>query len=197
MSTSSVLGLDQSSQMSRSSGRSDWFTEKDLHVAGNYDKHVFLPPPKKEVMFLVQSVCLSVCLFVCLSVGLLANLWPVFDEIFYRGRAWLKDQVIQFWWPSGSRFRSGSPKSEIRILWIAVFSGGLFSLSASSYAVFLLKWYMCVHVDHTPVLYQNNCSDWAGYLAYRLPSTHPVLHFKEIRYLGNSHWSVVDNTWRR
>jgi len=30
----------------------------------------FLPPPKKEVMFLVRSVCL----FVCLSVGLLANL---------------------------------------------------------------------------------------------------------------------------
>ena len=29
-----------------------------------------LPPPKKEVMFLVRSVCL----FVCLSVGLLANL---------------------------------------------------------------------------------------------------------------------------
>jgi len=29
-----------------------------------------LPPPKKEVMFLVWSVCL----FVCLSVGLLANL---------------------------------------------------------------------------------------------------------------------------
>jgi len=48
-----------------------------------------LPPPKKEVMFLVRSVCLS--------VGLLANLWTYFDEIFCRGRAWLKDQVIQFW----------------------------------------------------------------------------------------------------
>jgi len=31
---------------------------------------LLLPPPKKEVMFLVRSVCL----FVCLSVGLLANL---------------------------------------------------------------------------------------------------------------------------
>jgi len=91
-----------------------------------------LPPPKKEVMFLVRSVCLSVCL----SVGLLANLWTDFDEIFYRGRAWLKDQVIQFWWQSGSRFGSGSPKSEIWILWIAVFSGGLCSLSTSS----LLLW---------------------------------------------------------
>jgi len=26
-----------------------------------------------------------------------------FDEIFWRGRAWLKDHVIQFWWRSGSR----------------------------------------------------------------------------------------------
>ena len=34
MSASSLLGLDQSSQMSQSSSRSDWFTEKDLHVGG-------------------------------------------------------------------------------------------------------------------------------------------------------------------
>ena len=97
---------------------------------------ILLPPPKKEVMFLVRSVCLSVCLFVslfvCLSVGLLANLWTDFDEIFCRCRAWLKDQVIQFWWRSGSRFGSGSPKSEIRILRIAMFGGGLCSLSISS-----------------------------------------------------------------
>ena len=73
---------------------------------------------------------LFVCLSVCLSAGLLANLWTDFDEIFWRGRAWLKDQVIQFWWRSGSRFRSGSPKSEIRILQIG---GGLWSLSISSF----------------------------------------------------------------
>ena len=36
----------------------------------NLNRFSFLPPPKKEVMFLVRSVCL----FVCLSVGLLANL---------------------------------------------------------------------------------------------------------------------------
>jgi len=90
----------------------------------------FLPPPKKEVMFLVRSVCLSVCL----SVGLLANLWMDFDEIFWRGRAWLKDQVIQFWWRSGSHFGSGSPKSEIRILRIG---GGLCSLSISSLLLLL------------------------------------------------------------
>jgi len=95
-----------------------------------------LPPPKKEVMFLVRSVCLSVCLIVCLSVGLLTNLWTDFDEIFWRGRAWIKDQVIQFWWRSGSRFGSGSPKSEIWILWIG---GGLCSLSIS----FLFVTVMC------------------------------------------------------
>ena len=92
---------------------------------------LLLPPPKKGG-YVFSSVCLSVCLFVCLSVGLLANLWTDFDEIFCRGRARLKDQVIQFWWRSGSRFRSGSPKSEIRILRIAVFGGGLCSLSISS-----------------------------------------------------------------
>jgi len=35
--------------------------------------------------------------------------------------------VIQFWWRSGSRFGSGSPKSEI---WIPRIGGGLCSLSA-------------------------------------------------------------------
>jgi len=38
--------------------------------------------------------------------------------------------VIQFWWRSGSRFGSGSPKSEIRILRIG---GGLCCLSISSF----------------------------------------------------------------
>ena len=77
-------------------------------------------------LYVCLSVCLFVCPFVCLSVGLLANLWTDFDEIFWRGMAWLKDQVIQFWWRSGSRFRSGSPKSEIRVLRIG---GCLCSLS--------------------------------------------------------------------
>jgi len=85
---------------------------------------------EEGAMFLVRSVCLFVCLSVCLSIGLLANLWTDFDEIFWRGRAWLKDQVIQFWWRSGSHFGSGSPKSEIRILRIG---GGLCSLSTSSF----------------------------------------------------------------
>ena len=41
--------------------------------------------------------------------------------------------MIQFWWRSGSRFGSGSPKSEIRILRIG---GGLCSLSISSLCLF-------------------------------------------------------------
>ena len=91
-------------------------------------------------MFLVRSVCL----FVCLSVGLLANLWTDFDEIFWTGRAWLRDQVIQFWWRSGSRFGSGSPKSEIRILRIG---GGLCSLSASSfhYSHYIFWYFVSFH----------------------------------------------------
>ena len=100
-------------------------------IAISYASGLFysLPPPKKEVMFLVRSVCV----FVCLSVGLLANLWTDFDEIFWRGRAWLKVQVIQFWWWSGSHFGSGSSKSEIRILRIG---RGLCSLSASRWVYF-------------------------------------------------------------
>jgi len=94
----------------------------NIHCIGLPFNQWYLPLLKKEVMFLVRSVCL----FVCLSVGLLVNLWTDYDEIFWRGRAWLKDQVIQFWWRSGSRFRSGSPKSEIQILRIG---GGLCSLS--------------------------------------------------------------------
>jgi len=87
-------------------------------VAG--DLNIFLPPPKKEVMFLVRSVCLSVRR---ITRKLVNGFW----RNFLRGRAWLKDQVKQFWWRSGSRFRSGSPKSEIRIVQIG---GGLCSLSA-------------------------------------------------------------------
>ena len=100
-----------------------------LHHVSKSDP-ALLPPHKKEVMFLVRSVCLSVCLSVCPSDY--SQTCADFDEIFCRGRAWLKHQVIQFWWRSGSRFGSGSPKSEIRILRIAVFGGGLCSLSTSS-----------------------------------------------------------------
>jgi len=66
-----------------------------------------------------------VCLSVCLSVGLLANLWTDFDEIFWRGRAWLKNEVIQFWWPDHASDpgvqspKSGSSGSvEVCALWV-------------------------------------------------------------------------------
>jgi len=58
-------------------------------------------------MVLVPCVCLSVCL----SVGKLKKLWTDFDEISWNGRAWPRDQRVQFWWRSGSLSRSRSPKS--------------------------------------------------------------------------------------
>jgi len=94
----------------------------------------------------------SVCLFVCLSVGLLANLWTDFDEIFWRGRAWLKDRVIQFCWRSGSCFGFGSPKSKIRILWIG---GGLCCLSISSFNIFTWNQYFCVLPTSVCVVLDN------------------------------------------
>ena len=48
----------------------------------------FLPSPKKEVMFLVRSVCLSVCLSVCRITRKLVN---GFGRNFWRGSSWLKD----------------------------------------------------------------------------------------------------------
>ena len=82
-----------------------------LSIYQSWRVHVLcsLPPPKKEVMFLVRSVCLSVCM----SAGLLANLWTDFDEIFWRGRAWLRDQWYNFGDDPGHASDPGvqSPKS--------------------------------------------------------------------------------------
>ena len=77
----------------------------------------------------------SVCLSVCPSDYSQTCEWIMTN--FWRGRAWLKDQVIQFWWRSGSRFGSGSLKSEIRILRIG---GGLCSLSTSSFFFCFFKY---------------------------------------------------------
>jgi len=99
-----------------------------VHCQHQTGMFCLLPPLKKEVMFLVQSVCLSVRR---ITHKLVNGFW----RNFWRGRAWLKDQVIQFWWRSGSRFGSGSPKSEIRILRIG---GGLCSLSIDFLLVLLL-----------------------------------------------------------
>jgi len=67
---------------------------------------------------------LFVCLSVCPSVYSQTCEW-ILTKFF--GGVGTKDQVIQFWWRSGSRFGYGSPASEIRILRIG---GGLCSLSA-------------------------------------------------------------------
>jgi len=129
---------------------------------------------------------LFVCLFVCLSVGLLANLWTDYDEIFWRGRAWLKDQVIQFWWRSGSRFGSGSPKSEIRILRIG---GGLCCLSISSW----LYEYKRAPINYRPYIFLDQWRGWR-----------PLVRFSEHRgeRLVTLRWSKIIgryNTpdWRR
>ena len=91
----------------------------------------WLPPPKKEVMFSLWSVCLSVCLSVCRITE------TDFDEISLRGRASPQEQWVLFWWRSGSPSGSRSPKSEIRIHWILAFGGGLCCLSASRLIVLL------------------------------------------------------------
>jgi len=75
----------------------------------------------------------SVCLSFCLSV-LLKKLWMDFDEIFWRGRAWPKEQWVQFWWWSGSLSGSRSPKSGFTGFWRS--AEGLCSLSTSSFLYF-------------------------------------------------------------
>jgi len=146
-------------------------------------------------LFVCLSVCLFVCLSVCLSVGLLANLWTDFDEIFWRGRAWLKDQVIQFWWRSGSRFGSGSPKSEIRILRI---SGGLCCLSISSHIQCSIT--PCIYFINICILniilswtWTKNLWSWTATMCIRLH--HWSLFLLFIRSVS---FSDVNNTcdWR-
>jgi len=136
--------------------------------------YYYLRQRRRLCFWFGTSVCLSVCLFVCLSIGLLTNLWTDFDEIFCRGTAWLKDQVIQFWWRSGLRFGSGSPKSKIRILRIAVFGGSLCSLSTSSYQVwrksdhlakFVRKNIIVIHTAVESVLYIKILCRWMWWQA--------------------------------
>jgi len=51
-------------------------------------------------------VCLSVvCLFVCLLATLHKNFQTDLHSIFREGWQWANEQVIKFWWQSGSRIR--------------------------------------------------------------------------------------------
>jgi len=64
------------------------------------------------------SVCLSVCLFVCLLPTLRRNVRTDLHEIFREGWQWAIEQMITFWWRSGS----GIPiRIRIRIrIWIRI-----------------------------------------------------------------------------
>ena len=56
------------------------------------------PLPKvKEVMFPPPF-----CLFVCLCAGYLKKLWTDSDEILWTGSLCDEDELIRFWWRSGS-----------------------------------------------------------------------------------------------
>ena len=68
-----------------------WSTRPPWHYLGDVEgqchRHYitllsFIITSAEEGGYVLSSVCLSVSLFVCLSVGLLANLWMDFDEIF-------------------------------------------------------------------------------------------------------------------
>jgi len=67
---------------------------------------VFLLPPPSRLWF---CRCLSVCLFVCLSACLLATLRKKFQtdwhEIVSEDWQWTNEQMIKFWWRSGSGIR--------------------------------------------------------------------------------------------
>ena len=53
---------------------------------------------------MIVLVCLSSCLSICLSIckqhnSMLSTDW---DEILWRGPGWCKEELIKFWWRSGS-----------------------------------------------------------------------------------------------
>ena len=57
-------------------------------------------------IYLRQGGCVNVIVVVCLSVCLFAtlhkNLQTDLHKIFVEGRQWANEQVIKFWWRSGS-----------------------------------------------------------------------------------------------
>ena len=59
-----------------------------------------------DVLFFVCLCVLSVCLYVSVSLfvcwqNLSDKLWMDSDDIFWRDRAWPKEELIRFWWLSG------------------------------------------------------------------------------------------------
>jgi len=59
--------------------------------------------------YVIVVVCLFVCLSVCVSVCQLATLRKDFrmdlHEIFREGWQWANEQIVKFWWRSGSGIR--------------------------------------------------------------------------------------------
>ena len=122
--------------------RSGW---DSIYILWNVNKlfwhNCLLPPPKKEVMFLVQSVCLSVCLSVCPS-DYSQTCERILTEFFVEGGHGSRTKWYNFGGDPDHASNPGvqSPKSGssgllkklLTDLCHAVFSGGLCSLSASS-----------------------------------------------------------------
>jgi len=55
--------------------------------------------------YVIVVVCLSVCLYVCLLATLRKNVQTDLREIYRVGRQWTSEQIIKFWWRSGSGIR--------------------------------------------------------------------------------------------
>jgi len=80
---------------------------------------VQLDLPKSSYLRRRRRLCVYFGLFVCLSVRRITEkVVNGFWRNFLEGRAWPRDQVVKFWWRSGSPSGSRSPKSKIRIHWI-------------------------------------------------------------------------------
>jgi len=62
-----------------------------------FNSILFLPPPRR-----IRNCH---CLFVCLLATLRKNFQIDLHEIFREGCQWAKEQMIKFWWRSGSRIR--------------------------------------------------------------------------------------------
>jgi len=76
--------------------RVSWVTFRWL-----YTNTVLLLKPRR----ICNRRCLSVCLSVCLLATLRKNFRTDLHEIFRDGWQWANEQMVKFWWRSGSRIR--------------------------------------------------------------------------------------------
>jgi len=59
----------------------------------------------RQGRYVIVVVCFSVCLSVCLLATLRKNCRTDLHDIFREGWQWAIEQMIKFWWRSGSRIR--------------------------------------------------------------------------------------------